>query len=58
MNLIDRKVTKILGKPYLEYEKWWLEVECIDEGGPGTTTLMFNSEEEALNISVGYIFQS
>ena len=44
MNLIDAWVTKVQEKPYYEYDKWWVKVESVDEGGNGTSTLMFEQK--------------
>lgn len=61
MNLLDHYVTKIIGEPfYHDYGsgnfKWWLKVLATCYGTESETTLMFNTKEEALAISVGYIF--
>ncbi len=57
MNLIDAKVTKVIGKPYYKYFKWWIKVESIDMGGQTTDNLMFDTKEEAERIQPGYKFQ-
>ena len=54
MNLIDAWVTKVQEKPYYEYDKWWVKVESVDEGGNGTSTLMFETKEEADRVQPGY----
>lgn len=56
MNLIDGWVTKVQGEPYYEYNKWWIKVEYVDEGRNGTSTLMFETKEEADNVQPGYKF--
>lgn len=62
MNLIDAKVKKVLSKPEkrVGYENkfyWLVEVEYIDMGGINTEKIMFMSEEEALKVTEGYVYQ-
>lgn len=57
MNLIDAKVTKIIGKPYYKYRKWWIKVESIDMDGLSKDNLMFDTKEEAEAVQPGYKFQ-
>ena len=58
MNLIDAQVTRILSKPkYKEYDDginfWWIEIEYIDMGGKGESTVTFNNYIDALLFKVG-----
>lgn len=57
MNVIDAKVTNVIGKPYYKYHKWCIKVECIDMGGLSKDDLMFDTKEEAEAVRPGYIFQ-
>lgn len=57
MNLIDAWVTEIMGEPYLSvFGKWLLKVKCHDMGGDGTSTLIFDTKEQAEQVDVGYKF--
>ena len=57
MNLIDAVVTEILSVvPYKKYDRWWVDVSYNSYGVPGTTSLMFKTQEEAENVHVGYDF--
>lgn len=56
MNVIDFYVTKILSLPYCEYDRWWVKVKANSHGVESTHTLMFDTEEKASSISVGYKF--
>lgn len=61
MNLLDHYVTEILGRPYRDdygsgNYKWWLPVRAVCEGDTCETTLMFDTEGEALCVKVGYKF--
>lgn len=55
MNLIDAWVTSINGK-YYKHNKWWLSVGFEDIGGKGSTSLMFETEDECNLITIGYKF--
>mgnify|MGYP006994816436 FL=1 len=56
MNLLDHTVTKVLSKPYEKYYKWWVRVECEYYGNIGERLIMFNSKEQAEEVTVGYVF--
>ncbi len=57
MNLIDAWVTKIISdKPVFKYDKYWINVECNVMGHIQLSELMFDTEQEALDIKVGYKF--
>ncbi|HBM8825541.1 TPA: hypothetical protein L0V27_003893 [Escherichia coli] len=56
MNLVDAFVKKVISGPYEEYGKWWIDVEYISWGVPGKTRLMFESNEQALEVKEGYKF--
>ena len=62
MNVLDHYVTKVIGKPYMKRyadKLWWcLEVEYNCYGHPGTKELIFNTEDEAKQVKVGYVFQA
>lgn len=45
------------GKALLRIRQWWVKVESVDEGGNGTSTLMFETKEEADRVQPGYKFQ-
>ena len=54
MNLLDACVTKILGPVYTQYGKYWVKVEADCWGRPTQTSLMFETEEEARCVGIGY----
>lgn len=56
MNTVDCYVTKILGRPYFKYNKWWLSVQYCSYGQTGNTVLMFNRFEDAIKVQEGYKF--
>ena len=56
MNLLDAIVTKILSEPEFKYYKWFIDVEYECYGVKDDTSLMFNSEEEARGVKIGYKF--
>lgn len=61
MNVLEHYVIEIIGKPYYhDYGsgkyRWWLKVKAICYGTESETTLMFDSEFDALNVCKGYMF--
>lgn len=63
MNLLEHYVTEIIGKPYYnDYGsgkyRWWLKVKATCYGQKCTSTLMFDTEEEALKIKIGHMYLS
>ena len=56
MNLIDATVVAVLSTPYEKYNKWWVDVNCVDMGGESKTNLMFDTIEEAEKVGLGYQF--
>lgn len=58
MNLVECKVTNILGSPYFKYGKWWVNVEYLAYGSTFKTGLMFESKEEAEDLKTGYVFDA
>jgi hypothetical protein len=56
MNLVDAYVTEILDQPYELYGIWLLEVKYDSWGHESEKRLMFNTKEEAENVTVGYHF--
>lgn len=56
MNVLDFYVTKILSLPYYEYDRWWVKVKANTHGVESTHTLMFDTEEKAASVNVGYKF--
>lgn len=56
MNLCDCYVTKIIGEPHYEYNKWWLQVEYACEGVTSETDLMLGTLEEAEAVQIGHHF--
>lgn len=62
MNVIDCIITRILSNPYFHdfgsgIDRWWVDVETIDEGGVSHHSVMFNSLDEAKKLKVGNIIQ-
>ena len=58
MNLINCVVTEIIGDPYFEYDKWWVNVEYDCYGSLHWMDLIFSTKEEALAVEIGYKFLS
>lgn len=56
MNLLDAYVTEILSKPYIKYEKWWVDVKATCWGQSFEHRIMADTLEEAKQIKVGYKF--
>jgi hypothetical protein len=56
MNLLEANVTKVLGKPFHKWEKWWIEVEYECYGRISKTELMFSTEEKANSVDIGFQF--
>jgi len=56
MNLLDATVTEVHSYPYEQYGKWWVQVEYDCWGHRSTTSLMFDTKEEASAVAVGYVF--
>jgi hypothetical protein len=58
MNVIDFYVTKILSMPYCEYDRWWVKVKAESHGVESEHQLMFDTEEKAASVNIGYKFLS
>lgn len=58
MNLVEHTVTQIIGLPVYKYNRWWRLVEFICYGTKGETQIMTNTEEQSLDIKVGYKFNA
>lgn len=63
MNTVDCIVTYIVVEPFYRKSgtsigKWCVRVNYEYQGGNDQTTLMFDSEEEALAVTIGYKFQA
>lgn len=61
MNYLDGHVEEVLSEPYYDdygsgIFRWWVEVSYICEGTESTTTLMFDTREEAEAVKPGYKF--
>lgn len=56
MNLLDAKVTRVLGHPEFKYNKWWVKVAYDCWGRESETSVMLDTEEEALAVKPGYEF--
>lgn len=57
MNQLDAVVTKIISKkPRFQYEKYWVKVEYECYGLHSETYLMFETEQNALDLKVGFKF--
>jgi hypothetical protein len=57
MNLVDAVVTKVLSKPYFNYNYWFVDVEYNSYGVISKTNIMCSTEETAKAIKAGYTFQ-
>lgn len=57
MNLLDCFVTEVYGKHFL-YGKWFVQVSYTCYGQDGATEIMFDTEQEADQIEIGYKFLS
>lgn len=53
MNLVDAVITNIKDDPHFKYGHWWVVVEYLSWGQPGTTSLMFKYKQDTLNVKVG-----
>ncbi|WP_086985199.1 hypothetical protein [Elizabethkingia miricola] len=63
MNLVDCYVTEVTGiyppnEKYSDLDKWAVEVKYDCYGRIDTTMLLFNTEEEAKSVKIGYNFLS
>ena len=62
MNVLDHTVTKIVTPAYERYFRGYVFWEVIVEyncyGNKGITPLRFDTEEEAKQVKVGYVFQA
>lgn len=62
MNLLDHKVTKILGEPeyhnYNGHGYYTIDVKANCYGREGVHTLVFKTKEKADKIQTGHIFQA
>ena len=56
MNLLEANVTKVLSKPFNQYNKWWVEVEYECYGRNLKTRLMFSEKEKAEKVDIGFLF--
>ena len=56
MNTVKHVVTKVIGKPYWNY-MWCVDVEADSWGSIQKTTAYFDTEKEALKLTVGYEFE-
>ena len=56
MNLLDAVVTKVLSEPYYKYNRWFVTVEYDCWGSLSVSDLMFNTEDEAKAVIIGYKF--
>ena len=56
MNTVKHVVTKVIGKPYPNYV-WCVDVEADAYGSIQKTTVYFNTEQQALKLTVGYEFE-
>ena len=57
MNTLDAYVKKVMSKkPRYQYEKYWVKVEYLCYGLTSTVDLMFETEEEAMQVKEGYKF--
>ena len=62
MNVLDHTVTKIVTPAHRRYLVgyliWQVIVEYDCYGHKGNKELIFNTEEEAKQVKVGYVFQA
>lgn len=58
MNLLECFVSKITSEPYFKYDKWWIDVDYSCWGSGSSTSLMFDTELECKNVSIGHCFMS
>jgi len=58
VNLLDHKVTKIIGNPQFKFNVWWIEVEANCYGRVSQIKIMRSTKEEAENVKVGDTFQA
>lgn len=58
MNVIDMVVIHINSKPYKVGGKWFVDVTGTAYGTESPGSVMFDTEEEALALQVGHVFQA
>jgi hypothetical protein len=58
MNLIEHRVTEVLGEPYSRYGAWWVDVLANSYGRGDKSTVMCTTEDEAKAVKVGYMFDA
>lgn len=56
MNALEAVVVQILSEPYFECDKWWVVIRYDCWGTITQSKLMFNTEEEAKNVFIGFKF--
>ena len=57
MNRLNAYVKKVMSnKPRYQYKKYWIKVEFLCYGLTSTVDLMFETEEEAMQVKEGYKF--
>lgn len=58
MNKTNCIVTKIIEKPHLEFNKYFMRVEFESYGVISETTLMFDYKDQADKVNIGYKFDA
>ena len=58
MNTIEHYVTEVLGEPYTMYNKWFVKVMANSYGRISDDILMFDTEEAAKYVFVGYKYDA
>ena len=58
MNTIEHYVTEILGEPYTMYGKWFVLVNSDSYGRISEDRIMFDTEQAAKYVFVGYQYDA
>jgi hypothetical protein len=56
MNLCDAYVQSVTTPAYEKYGKWWVVVTFVSWGYENSTTIMFDTKEEAEKVGPGFHF--
>lgn len=56
MDTVTAEVIEILSKPYFFMGRWIVNAIAVDELGQTTVSIMFDSEQKAAELEVGYKF--
>lgn len=58
MNTIEHYVTEVIGQPYTMYGKWFVRVMADSYGRISEDRIMFDTEQAAKYVFVGYKYDA